>query len=153
MTDSETTYELTAYPYQVASPAEAVRLFFAERVLLADPSMEANTCTPQMCQRICDLAESVVADRLCEFYSRKPYGKNEEIEFTFKKEGEQSRVRTLTSPISFVKDLEYRFRGVGVYLLGESYYGLAASGKDNYVLRVSPSLVTFAGMIVWSKTE
>ena len=148
MSTSTTTLEPTAFPYAVSDPAEAVKLFFAERVYVSDPKMSGSTSTPEMRERICDLIASTVADRLRIFWDHKPYGENEEIEFTFKKIGEHSDAHGLTSPIPVVKDLEYRFRGVGIYLQGWTH-GLAASGSGTYVLRVSPQLVTFGGNVVW----
>jgi hypothetical protein len=143
---NDTRPEATPYPYQVADAAEAVRLFFAERVRVSDPKMSGDTSKPRMHERICDLAASTVLDRLYIFWNDKPYGENEEIEFTF---GEGSAAHGLTSPVPLVKDLDYRFHGVGIYLKCW-IHDLAAVANGTYVLRVSANLVTFAGKIVWS---
>ncbi len=148
MSTSTTTPEPTAFPYNVANSAEAAKLFFAERVHVSDPNMGNNTSTPEMHERLCDIVASFIADRLCAFWKCMPYSENEEIEFVFKKIGDNSDSPSLTSPLPLVKDLEYRFRGVGIYLKGWTG-GLAANGTGVYVLRVSPRLVTFGGSVVW----
>lgn len=141
--------EPTAFPYGVSSPAEAVKLFFAERVSVSDPKMSGDASTPLMDERVCDLIASAVSDRLMVFWDNNPYGENEEIEFTFKKIGEGSEVYGLVSPIPVVKDLEYRFRKVGIYLRSRPFGFAAANGGEAYVLRVSSRLVTFGGCVVW----
>jgi hypothetical protein len=138
----------TAFPYAVSDPAEAVKLFFAEHVHVSDPKMKGDTSTPEMRERICELVASTVSDRLHKFWSHEPYGENEELEFTFKKIGEHSGVHDLVSPIPVVQDLEYRFHGVGIFLRSRTH-DFAMSGSGNYVLRVSPQLVTFGGNVVW----
>lgn len=132
-----------------SDPAEAVQQFFQQFTAVKDreaPTKPNQVLKDRLVQRI----TAGIANRLCHFGMGLPFGRCEEISFEFSRDDGHYK---LVSPAPVTGDLKYCFRSVDVYLDAGSTDELSKTDDhDSIFLRVTPTLITLGGYIVWQES-